>query len=240
MPPLPTGTVTLLFTDVEGSTELLKRLGAEYVGGARRPAPDARASNRVVRRCDGRHTGRLVPGGVHAWPGCGRRGGRSAARAGSAPMAGRGDAARAHGPPHGGADGGARTVRRSHGASRGADHGAGSRRPGAPVALDGRRRRGWRGPGGGVTRSRRAPPQGHRPAGARLPTRRRRPRARLSAVADGCVRATAQPRETCSGLLHRSAAGCSGCRGARADAYRGERLRHGDRELTRRDRHRER
>lgn len=29
--PLPTGTVTLLFSDVEGSTRLLMRLGAAYV-----------------------------------------------------------------------------------------------------------------------------------------------------------------------------------------------------------------
>src|SRR5690348_5481843 len=27
---LPTGTVTFLFTDIEGSTQLLRRLGAEY------------------------------------------------------------------------------------------------------------------------------------------------------------------------------------------------------------------
>jgi class 3 adenylate cyclase len=27
---LPTGTLTLLFTDIEGSTQLLKRLGARY------------------------------------------------------------------------------------------------------------------------------------------------------------------------------------------------------------------
>ena len=30
MPALPTGTVTLLFTDIEGSTRLLQRLGAGY------------------------------------------------------------------------------------------------------------------------------------------------------------------------------------------------------------------
>src|SRR6266702_1413466 len=30
MATLPTGTVTFLFTDIEGSTRLLKRLGAEY------------------------------------------------------------------------------------------------------------------------------------------------------------------------------------------------------------------
>ena len=30
MPDLPTGTVTLLFTDIEGSTQLLQRLGPRY------------------------------------------------------------------------------------------------------------------------------------------------------------------------------------------------------------------
>ena len=30
MPDLPTGTVTLLFTDIEGSTRLLQRLGEQY------------------------------------------------------------------------------------------------------------------------------------------------------------------------------------------------------------------
>ena len=30
MPALPTGTVTLLFTDIEGSTRLLQQLGASY------------------------------------------------------------------------------------------------------------------------------------------------------------------------------------------------------------------
>lgn len=33
MDPLPTGTVTMLFTDIEGSTALLSRLGDRY-GGA--------------------------------------------------------------------------------------------------------------------------------------------------------------------------------------------------------------
>src|ERR671916_2469447 len=32
MPALPTGTVTLLFTDIEGSTQLLRRLGDAYAG----------------------------------------------------------------------------------------------------------------------------------------------------------------------------------------------------------------
>ncbi len=30
MPELPSGTVTLLFTDIEGSTRLLPRLGSRY------------------------------------------------------------------------------------------------------------------------------------------------------------------------------------------------------------------
>src|SRR6266699_7281963 len=32
MPELPTGTITLLFTDIEGSTQLLEQLGERYTG----------------------------------------------------------------------------------------------------------------------------------------------------------------------------------------------------------------
>ena len=43
MPELPQGTVTLLFTDIEGSTRLLRRLGTPWDTGATggRPCPVA-------------------------------------------------------------------------------------------------------------------------------------------------------------------------------------------------------
>ena len=40
-PELPTGTVTFLFTDIEGSTRLLQELGDGYAGAARRASPRA-------------------------------------------------------------------------------------------------------------------------------------------------------------------------------------------------------
>jgi class 3 adenylate cyclase len=50
---LPTGTVTFLFTDVEGSTRLLKRLGSEYGGVLAR-------HHDLVRKASGRHGGHEV------------------------------------------------------------------------------------------------------------------------------------------------------------------------------------
>src|SRR5919198_4161267 len=50
MPELPTGTVTFVFTDVEGSTRLLSELGSTYA--------DALAEHRgVVREAVARHGG---------------------------------------------------------------------------------------------------------------------------------------------------------------------------------------
>ena len=47
---LPTGTVTLLFTDIEGSTRMLGSLGDRY-GGV------LRAHRRILREAVGRHGG---------------------------------------------------------------------------------------------------------------------------------------------------------------------------------------
>jgi class 3 adenylate cyclase len=50
---LPTGTVTFLFTDIEGSTRLLKQLGAGYA--------DVLAEHqRILRACFDAHHGREV------------------------------------------------------------------------------------------------------------------------------------------------------------------------------------
>ena len=48
--PLPTGTVTLMFTDIEGSTRLLERLGDAY-------AETLAEHNRVLRDVFDRHRG---------------------------------------------------------------------------------------------------------------------------------------------------------------------------------------
>ncbi len=50
---LPSGTVTLLFTDIEGSTQLLRRLGDAYAGGLA-------AHQRLLREAFRAHGGRVT------------------------------------------------------------------------------------------------------------------------------------------------------------------------------------
>src|ERR1700761_1228788 len=50
---LPRGTVTLLFTDIEGSTRLLRQLGEDYPGVLA-------AHNRVVRAACSKHRGHEI------------------------------------------------------------------------------------------------------------------------------------------------------------------------------------
>lgn len=68
MPSLPTGTVTFLFTDIEGSTELLQSLGdrryAEVLEEHRRLLRGAFASNGVPSRP---YWGIRTPGGYQGW-----------------------------------------------------------------------------------------------------------------------------------------------------------------------------
>ena len=52
---LPTGTVTMLFSDMEGSTSLLSRLGDRYGGGAGQRS--GRCCGRPGRRCGGDEMG---------------------------------------------------------------------------------------------------------------------------------------------------------------------------------------
>ncbi|MDP8931408.1 MAG: adenylate/guanylate cyclase domain-containing protein [Actinomycetota bacterium] len=54
MPQLPTGTVTFLFTDVEGSTRLLEKLGEEY---PRLLEEHARLIRRRIEEAGGREVG---------------------------------------------------------------------------------------------------------------------------------------------------------------------------------------
>ena len=57
MPPLPSGTVTFVFTDIEGSTRLLQELGDAYAGVARDHRQIVREAFRRPRRHGDRHAG---------------------------------------------------------------------------------------------------------------------------------------------------------------------------------------
>ena len=57
---LPSGTVTFLFTDIEGSTRLLHELGERVRGAARRAPARAARGVRAARRRRGGHAGRRV------------------------------------------------------------------------------------------------------------------------------------------------------------------------------------
>ena len=75
---LPTGTVTFLFTDIEGSTRLLQELGDGYAAVLAEHHRVLRAVWRAASRGRGRHAGRCVLRRLRA--GVGRRGGRGARR----------------------------------------------------------------------------------------------------------------------------------------------------------------
>ena len=158
----PAGTVTLVFTDVEGSTKLLDSLGPEEYRralGEHREALRAAFERHGVLR--GRHrrctaSARLLDGNRRC-----ARGARHARDARGRPGPHQG------GGPHRGADPRPAEVRRARRAPGSADHGGGARRTGAALPVDlrpvGRR---LRGPG-----PRRAPPQGPLRAERPLPAR---------------------------------------------------------------------
>ena len=63
---LPSGTVTFLFTDVEGSTKLLHELGADaYIGQAGTLRESLGLKTRQIRAVSPRPSGSSRPG--HAW-----------------------------------------------------------------------------------------------------------------------------------------------------------------------------
>ena len=182
MTELPTGTVTFLFTDIEGSTRLLHELGAEAYDEA------LIEHRRVLREAFARHGGVEVDtqgdAFFFAFPT------RDRARCAAASE---GQAALAAGPirvrmglhtgtPHIGEEGyvgddvhlGARIAASGHG--------------GQVAALDRRPRSSSR---ARADRPRRAPPQGHRRAGIDLPARRRR----LPAAEDDLQHEPAAARE---------------------------------------------
>jgi class 3 adenylate cyclase len=73
---LPTGTVTSLFTDIEGSTRLLQELGDGYAAVRDEHAAIVRQAIEDGRWRGGQHRGRLLPRGVPQPGGGGPGGGR--------------------------------------------------------------------------------------------------------------------------------------------------------------------
>ena len=158
----PSGTVTLVFTDIEGSTRLLDALGPEEY---RRALGEHREA---VRGAFDRHGGYEVDtagdGFFYAFP-TAAEAVRAVAR-GARGARGRADPDQGR-RPHRRADPRPAEVRRARRAPGGPDHGGGARRAGAALPHDPRpARRELRGP-----RPRRAPPQGSLRAAAPLPAR---------------------------------------------------------------------
>ena len=150
---LPSGTVTFLFTDVEGSTRLLHELGAEGYAEAlaehRRVLREAFAR---ARRRRGRHAGRRVLRRLPDGAGRARGGGATHRGAGRRPDPG------ADRPPHRDAARHRRGVRRRRRPPRGADRRRRPRRAGARLGIHGCARRHGR-----AARPGRAPAEGPRP-----------------------------------------------------------------------------
>ena len=130
------GTVTFVFTDIEGSTRLLERLGDRYAQALGRPPPDRARRLRRARRARARHAGRRVLLRVRACPGRGRRDRRGPARAHDARLAGRGGASRPDERPHRRARRRRGGLRRDRRPPRGADLLGRPRRPGAALGDD--------------------------------------------------------------------------------------------------------
>ena len=211
MDPLPTGTVTILFSDIEGSTALLSRLGKRYgeaLSAQRRimrAAIDSWSGREMGTEGDSffvvfdtaRHAACRLPAGP--------------ARADDLQLAGRLGGPGPHGSAH----------RRAHPARRGL-HRDGPQ-PGGPDRRDrarragrrlprhraaGRRRAARRRPAG---RPRLAPAEGHRRAGADLPAGRTGPAGRVPAAEEpgGAEQSPAAPDT--AARASRRAAGPAGC-----------------------------
>ena len=133
-PDQPSGTVTLVFTDIEGSTRLLQALGDRYpevLAEHHRLIRDAFAGPRRERARLGRRRALL------RLPGCPRRGpgrDRRPARGGRPDVARRRGGPRSDGHPHRRADPGRRGLRRPRRPSGGADLRGRPRRPDPRVA----------------------------------------------------------------------------------------------------------
>ena len=230
---LPTGTVTFLFTDIEGSTQLL---GAAARGDARGARPPRRAAARGDRARTAATSSRpsAMPSAPPSPP---PPDALAAALAAQRALAGRAvgrdrAAAGAHGAAHRRGRGARRRLLRPAAQPRGPPAGGRARRPGPALAGH---RRSWCAtqlPAGvEPARPGRAPPQGPDPPRAHLPARRARPAGRLPAAADArhAARTTCRPspppligREQRAG---RGRARCCARRRAPADADRAGRHR---------------
>src|SRR4029450_7474925 len=151
---LPTGTVTFLFTDLEGSTRLLKGLGRDRYA-------------RLLEEQQG-----LLRSGV---------GGGGARGARGSPVAQGGEGARAHGNPHGRAGARLGTLRRPRRPPRRPYLFGRARRPGARLEDDARLASGRGVERSRVQGPRRATAEGSRPPGADLPAPRSGPALRFPA-----------------------------------------------------------
>ena len=70
MASLPTGTVTFLFSDVEGSTELVRTAGGAYAGllaDVRRLLREEIAANGGAEVVNAAAEGKRAARGIHAW-----------------------------------------------------------------------------------------------------------------------------------------------------------------------------
>ena len=194
---LPSGTVTFLFTDVEGSTKLLHELGAEAYAEA------LAEHRRVIREACRRHGGVEVDtqgdAFFFAFPDCARRPRGS----GSDDRGARGRAdPGADGPAHG--DAAARPRRATSAATSTAPPASPPRATAARCSSRPRPRSSSRRE---LARPRRAPAQGPLCARAHLPARRRG-RSRRSR---GSTRRTSRSRRRRSSAARRSSRRCVGC-----------------------------
>ena len=160
---LPSGTVTFLFTDVEGSTRLLHELGAEAYAEA------LAEHRRVIREACAATTGVEVDtqGDAFFFAFPTAPGAVAAAGAMTEALALRADPG-ARRPAHGDAASHRGGLRRRRRPLRCAGGRLGARRPGRPLRCDRRARR-----AAAADRPRRAPAEGHRRSGLDLPARRR-------------------------------------------------------------------
>ena len=146
----PTGAVTFLFTDIEGSTQARQAAPRALRRRARRPSEPAPRRVRGARRVRGRHAGRLVLRRVRERARRASSRGRGPARAPVARLARGSRDQGPHGPAHGPGRGRQRPLHGPRRASRGADRGGRARRADPRLAGDADAARGR---GGGPRRS---------------------------------------------------------------------------------------
>ena len=179
MPELLTGTVTFFFSDIEGSTRLLRTCGDRWPADPRAPSRAAASRVRGERRQRGRHRGRLVLRRLPDGAGRGRGRGRRPTGAGGRGVAGRRGGARPHRPPHRRGQPVGKDLRRPPRPPGQPHRERRSRRAGAAVGRDPLARAGCAARRRRAARPRRASAQGSRASRAHLAARHRRAAERL-------------------------------------------------------------